>query len=266
MALIKNGKKPVDNYRKSLKKLSKKINRTKLAKKSIERFSARLFSLLEMQDFDLIVAPGNSGLMMSEIVKLVYEQCNKKLPELLVIPVYRDGTEHNQRFEIKKVSEVLFVDDEIMTGTSAKECIKAIIRSFPQSSHINVTIVAENMFFEWHHRIPGVSVYFYPFARCIYGLNNNISHILSNRHFKKLSKYIPIYAEKKQVLAMLLSGKIKSKDNDGLWYFDETIEGKVIAVTDDYLTIKKQTIADILGHVKSGIEKYKDKKIEFVKC
>lgn len=238
--------------------------RRKLAEGRIELFAARIYSLIKENDYDLIISPGNSGLIMTEISKTVYEYSKKEFPKSFVLPIYRDGTKYEEKLDIKRADNVLFVDDEIMTGTSAKECIKAIVRSFPDSAHIDVTIVAEHMFFEWHYKIPGVSVHFYPYGRAKSGKTNNISHILSDRNFKKLTKYIPIHAEKKQVLAMLLSGKLKNKNNNGEWFFDETVEGKVVARTKDYANIKREALTDINLYVKSGIEKHKDKRIKFV--
>lgn len=240
--------------------------RKQIALNHTERFSARLYSLIKSQNFDVILAPGNSGLFMGEIAKMVYEESGVDLPEYHVIPVYRDGSDYTDSVKLKSknISEVLIIDDEIMTGTSAKMCIQSLLRAFPESSHINVTIVAENMNFEWHHKTPGVSVYFYPYARSISGLGNNISFILDKRDFNKLSKYIPIHKERKQVLAIVLSGMVKTKDNDGKWIFDKTVEGKIAHRTLEYMKIKRQIISDISVAVKTGIQKRKDKKIKFV--
>lgn len=251
-------------HNEAVAKISKLYNRHSIAVDRLERFSARLYSLLNERDFDLIVFPGNSGLMMMGITEIVYDHLHKKMPKYIEIPVYRDGTDYNEVFDIPVVTEVLVIDDEIMTGTSVKTCIEATLRSVKNASHINFTIVAENMFFEWHHRIPGVSVFFYPYARAIAGLTNNISRILNDSDFKKLSKYIPMHGEKKQVMALLLSGKVKLKDNNGRWYFDEVLEGKIVNRTIDYAKIKRQCIDEITIYIKSGIEKYKDKKISFV--
>lgn len=251
-------------HNKLISKISKTYNRKSVAIDRLERFSARLFSLLNEQDFDLLVFPGNSGLMMLGITEIVYEIAGKKIPQHIEIPVHRDGTTYDGIFDVKSIGEVLVVDDEIMTGTSVKFCIESVLRSTKNVSHINFTIVAENMFFEWHYRIPGVSVYFYPYARAIAGLTNNISHMLNDDDFKKLSKYIPMHGEKKQVMALLLSGKVKLKDNDGQWYFDEVIEGKIVNRTKNYATIKRQLIGDMTIYAKSGIEKHKENKIVFV--
>jgi adenine/guanine phosphoribosyltransferase-like PRPP-binding protein len=252
------------DYQKRLKKLSKRYNRSSIAVDRLERYAARLYSLINKREFDLVVMAGNSGLVMGEIAKMVYEYAERPFPPHIAIPVYRDNTVHDDRYEINKATEVLFVDDEIATGTSAKFCIEAILRSLTNVSHVNFTIVAENMFFEWHYRIPGVSVYFYSYGKTIHGLTNNISHVLNDRDFNTLRKYIPIHGEKKQVLAMLLSGKVKVKDNDGNWCFDETIEGKVVARTKNYAGIKRSVVSDISIYIKSGIDKYKDEKIKFV--
>lgn len=244
--------------------ITKRYDRYSIASYWIERFSARIYSLISKHDFDLLVFPGNSGLMMLGITQIVYEHLEKPIPKHIEIPVYRDGSTYSDTFDIDKANEILIIDDEIMTGTSARYCIEAVLRSVKNVSHVNVTIVAENMFFEWHHRIPGVSVYFYPYARAIPGLGNNISYIVKPKQFRKLIKYIPIHAERKQILALLLSSKIKLKDNNNNWYFDTTVEGKVVSRTPQYLEIKKSVQADIIGFVKSGIERYKEKDIKFI--
>lgn len=247
------------NYTKDVKKITKKYNRREIAIDRIEKFSAKLYKLINKIEFDLLVFPGNSGVMLRPVAEMVYEYSKLDFPNYIELPVYRDKTDYSGKFDIPACNEVLIIDDEIATGSSAKICMETVLRSMTGVSFVNFTILAENMYFEWNKRVPGAFVYFYGYANSIHGMTNNISHILSDKDFKVLSKYIPINAEKKQVLAMLLAGKIKNKNNNGEWVFDEAIEGKVVARTDKYVQIKKGIIADIYGYVKSGIEKDKDK-------
>lgn len=261
-------KKPMEYYSKSLKRVSKKLKgkRHAIAADRLERFSAMIYKQTRDRNekFDLIIAPGNSGLFMAEITAMVYTHLDMRLPEVHVIPIYRDGTDNSYEIKVKanEVKNVLFVDDEIMTGTSLKHCILSLI---PQanSSHIDFVVVTENMFFEWHNRIPGISVYFYPYAKTVHGLTNNISFLLNDKDFKKISKIVPVIAEKKQVMALLLSGKVKDKDNDGNWYFDETVETKVSRRLEEYPMMKRHLVNEINIHIKSGIQNYKDGDIEF---
>lgn len=272
IGIFKMNKKSIQfQYESDLRKLSKKykFKRYDIAKSHIERLSALFYKLLKEDNkrFDIILAPGNSGLYMIEIAKLVYEHLKVDFPEYHVLPIYRDGTENNTELNIKSnnISEIMILDDEIMTGTSAKECINVFLKAARGSSHYNVTIVAENMYFEWHHRLAGVSIYFYAYARPIYGLGNNISHILPDKTYNKIKKIVPLHDEKKQAVAILLSGKAKAKDNNGEWYFDQTIETRVVSRMPDYYLMKREILNEIMIYVKSGIEKYKNKDIRFIK-
>lgn len=247
------------NYAKDVKKITKKYNRREIAIDRTEKFASKLYNLINERDFDLLVFPGNSGVMLRPIAEMVYEYDKRDFPAYIELPVYRDKTDYSDKFDIPICKEVLIIDDEIATGSSAKICMETVLRSMTGVSFVNFTILAENMHFEWNKRIPGAFVYFYGYANSIHGMTNNISHILSGKDFETLSKYIPINAEKKQVLAMILAGKIKTKNNDSEWVFDETIEGKVVARTEKYVEIKKKIIADVYSYVKSGIEKHKDK-------
>lgn len=264
-----NSKKSVlTKYQSILKKSSRimKGKRYDVAVDRLERFAAMIYKQVSerKEEFDLIVAPGNSGLFMAEITRMVYDQLDLECPEIYVVPVYRDGTKNGSYplIKSKSVSKVLFVDDEIMTGTSLKHCILSLL-PVANSSHIDFVVVTENMFFEWHNRIPGVSIYFYPYGRTIHGLANNISFMLNNKDFRSISKIVPVIGEKKQVMAMLLSGKVKDKDADGKWYFDSTVETKVSRRLPNYHLIKRHLVDDINVYIKSGIEKYKDKEIKF---
>ena len=97
----------------------------------------------------------------------------------------------------------------------------------------------------------------------MHGLTNNNSFLLNDKDFKKISKIVPVIAEKKQVMALLLSGKVKDKDNDGNWYFDETVETKVSRRLEEYPMMKRHLVNEINIHIKSGIQNYKDGDIEF---
>lgn len=255
-------------YKERTKRLSRimKGRRHEIAVDRIERLAAMIYKQTKDRDekFDLIISPGNSGLFVAEIVSMIYSFLDINCPETHVIPVYRDETDNDIEIDVKtkEIKNVLFVDDEIMTGTSLKHCILSLI---PQanSSHIDMVVVTENMFFEWHNRIPGVSVYFYPYARSIPGIGNNMSFLINKKDFKRISKIVPVIGEEKQVMALLLSGKVKDKDNDGKWYFDETVETKVSKRLTDYPMIKRHLVDEINIYIKSGIQKYKDGDIKF---
>lgn len=201
---------------------------------------------------------------MGKILQIIYEELGIEFPEYHCIPVFRDGSENSYNIENLKnaICEVLIIDDEIMTGTSAKECLTSLLKS-TRNSHYNVTIVAENMFFEWHWRLPGVSVYFYPYSRIVHGFTNNISFILPEKPYKEISDVFPIYKERKQILAILLTGKVKEKTHAGEWCFDETVEQKIKARVPNYSLYKSNLYNEICNCVSSGKSKIKSGKIEF---
>jgi hypothetical protein len=248
--------------------------RKELAKSRIKMFAAAIARQLlnEKQEFDLIVGGGNSGLFMTKIAELVFETLNLKLPPVINIPVLRiiDKDQNvealrNGDFELKstgKVENMLFVDDEIMRALVAKNCIELILAKRPEIEHLNVTIVAENHFFEWHSFIPKLSVRFFAYSELIQWLNGNISYIIPKNLFNEIKNNIPGVESYPHAMAIIIGGGLKRIETEKP-YFDFEIEKKLGNTIESYKEQKEILMNEIRELVSEGIEEFKTGKIRF---
>ena len=125
--------------------------RKELAQSRIKMFAAAVTRQLvdEKEVFDLIVAAGNSGLFMMQIVKRVYQSLGIKLPHTITLPIYRFKTVDEKQIindnsnlkeyvkaQTNNISSqrlnILFVDDEIMTGLTVKASLELILDTLPE--------------------------------------------------------------------------------------------------------------------------------------
>lgn len=241
-------------------KLKKRIKKIfigrRLAQKRLTEFVSRVNSEIENGDFDLVVCPGNSGLIMGYVVNAIYEHKKINAPQVLPVPVYRDGTDKipNVSLNKKDVSKVLFVDDEIATGTSLELCLRTILPHV-KASHVDVTVVAQSHHFAWKAMVPGVSVRFVPYSTSRKSwTTNEISLLLDRKDFRRISKVAGYIGEEKQVMALLLTGKVKSKDGSGNWVFDSSLESVVMKRVPNYLSMQRSLSLQIDTIVRSGIK------------
>ncbi len=142
---------------------TKTIDLGKLGKQKFCKFCHVIKELLiERQvTFDLIVASGNSGLIMAKFTELLYEYLGKPAPDILRIPFYRFFPGKEENFdnyilltsiieELKpcgNINSVLFVDDEIEKGTTAfgsLELMNAALDKLGRPRIQNFYIVAED--------------------------------------------------------------------------------------------------------------------------
>jgi hypothetical protein len=89
---------------------------------------------------------------------------------------------------------VLFVDDEISAGTTAKVCLKALANSVQPCEKIDFLIVAEDQGFhglELEGQEEHIKVTFVPFAPGIEGLSNVITYLIPYRIKKMLNNEFP---------------------------------------------------------------------------
>lgn len=242
-----------------------------IANSRIELFAASIFRQLNEygNEFDLITSAGNSGLFMVEITKLVYNTLGISMPQTLILPIYRfknDGTLNSNVHLVKNIrssltridiKKVLFVDDEIMRGTSVK-IISDLLDEVGVTDK-KITIVAENQFFEWHHRING-NINYFAYSRLLAGFNNNIAHFVDTSVYERLKEGLSV-ENYNEAMAILLTGKIKRlKDDKG--YFEDISDILQYKIT-EYKNLKESIINDINILVKRGIERYKSHEIEF---
>lgn len=229
------------------------------------------------QNYDFVLGAGNSGLFMTKITQMTYEYLNIKTPLILNLPIYRfkeDGkTPNNNSFLVQQVKEklqdlnsinnILFVDDEIMRATTARECFNLLFQANPNISHLDVTIIAENHFFEWHYKMPKVSVSFFAYSPLIQGLNGNIGYFIPEDLYKEVSSLINEAVSYNHVMALVIGGVLKRKDNNSKPYFDFTVESSLKGKITNYDDKKSSLLNRLQELVKEGIKKYKAGKIKF---
>ncbi len=256
-----------------------KDRRRDLAKSRIKMFIAAIYrQLIDYKEkYDLLLGAGNSGLFMTKITEAIYEYLDIKVPSVLNLPIYRfkeDGvTLHDNSFlatqvreklqGIQTVSNILFVDDEIMRALTAKECLQLILEADSTIDHLSATIIAENHFFEWHYKMPKVSISFFAYSPLIQGLNGNIGYFIKEDYYKEISAVYNNSLPQNQVMAIVIGGALKTKDNVGNPYFDYAIESELRNKIIDYDNKKRFLVNELEELVKEGVEKYKAGEIKF---
>lgn len=253
--------------------------RKELAESRIKMFAATLCrQLVDFNEkYDVVLGAGNSGLFMTKLTEMIYEYLNIKSPSILNLPIYRfkeDGkTLNDNSFLIPQVKEsmqkinsiknILFVDDEIMRGFTANECFNLILQANPNINHLNATIIAENHFFEWHYKIPKISISFFAYSPLIQGLNGNIGYFIPEDLFRETSLLISEVTSHNHAISIVIGEALKRKDNNGNPYFDFTIESGLKNKIAHYDDRKSSLLNRLREIIKEGVEEYKSGKIRF---
>lgn len=256
-----------------------KTRRRELAKSRIKMFVGSICrQLIDLKEnYDLLLGAGNSGLFMTRIARMTYKYLNVKTPLILNLPIYRfkeDGaTLHSNSFlspqvnttlkKLHNINNILFVDDEIMRGLTVKECLDLILKINPKINHLNATIIAENHFFEWHYKMPKVSINFFAYSPLIQGLNGNIGYFIPEDLYNEISAILNDGLSYNHVMAIVVTGALKRKDNNGNPYFDFTIEPKLKNKIINYGERKSSLLSELQELTKEGVEKYKTHEIQF---
>lgn len=274
----------MDKYEKEFLEIIKQsakniiVDRVELGNSRLKHLVAMIYLLISerAESFDLLVGGGNSGVATIEIAKMVYLKVGAKIPPIVLLPVVRPSNQKNisidkdmiseQLKNIQKVEKILFIDDEIMRGQTAKICFE-IIRDFLGEEKISpclsCTIVAENHFFVWRYDLKGVSVRFLPFSTVLQGYNGNFGYLISDDLAAQLEPILgsgPI--DRNQALAVLLGDKRKIV-NDKISFFDSKINEELGDKIENYVHKKILFIESISKIVDQGIDEYKNGKIKF---
>lgn len=270
-----------EEFSKSVKEAAKKIvvDRYELAVLRFERLVSMMYILLveKEEKFDLLVAGGNSGIFVMKVVELIYQSLELACPPRIVLPVVRPSNEEGivcgeqyvesqlkliDDIEIKKV---LFVDDEIMRGQTAKVCFETVKKHLDKrgsKNFLSCTIVAENHFFVWTYELEGVSVRFLPFAMVLQGYNGNFGYLIDDGFLLKLETCLGNPIDRNKALALLGGGRIKTM-KDKVSFFDSTVEEVAVQKVPDYLNKKDLFITKIKDLISSSIARYKKGEIKF---
>lgn len=234
----------------------------KIAQKSIELFSARVFSLIIKEKYNAIISPGNSGILCDYVTQLVFQAIEMPVPQVIRVPVSRSSN-----VVPKEKSEgdplggsLLFVDDEIRTGTSLHKTMVHLKDNLPK--HAFVSVVAENMFFEWTKKERWFSPLFFSYGEYKRGPGNKLSHIITRKEMSTLTRYIPIQAEKKRALALVLGGVVKREIGEVSFYeegYIHDIKARIPQFEEMAGDIKKRIKASAIA----GIAKFMLGEIKF---
>lgn len=186
-----------------------------LSLRNFKRFIALLYYLIieKKNEFDLILAGGDSGVSLARITELVYQQLDLKPPLVLSLPIVRWNPKwlhyHGQPTELfdnsilisqikdkindlKKLENILLVDDEIKSGYTAKAAFNVVIGAIDKdkiSKLINLKIVAEDQGFKPEGFIEGINTGFYYFAKDTDNINNVLSYVIPWSIEKQLKSY-----------------------------------------------------------------------------
>lgn len=255
------------------------FNRHEIAVSRIALFSAAICRLLlEFNErYSLIVTAGTSGLYMRELVTAVFRALAVQAPPTICLPVIRfedngalfdnsplaaglPGRSGNQ----DPPKHILFVDDEIRRGTTARACLDLLIRSgyVDADRPLLCTIVAENHFFEWHWTLPGVSVRYFAPARLLYGLQHNIAHCLPADLVAAARTLLGPSFGCHELMALVMAGAMKRK-GERTGFFDETPAHRLAAEMPNYQAIRNEFLRDFESWVGHGVRQFRDGTIEF---
>ena len=251
----------------------------KQAKEIFKNYIALLYKLVvkEKNDFDLIIGAGDSGAVMAKVAEIFYQKINKKIPPILHLPLQRyaePGIPHGEYFEnkvlipqikkqlknIKLFKKVLFVDDEIMRGWTAKTSIELVLSALPKNKiadRVLYTIVAENHWFQWHYDLPPVSIRYYAFSKKIPGVNGAVFEMISDLEWKSIKLN---GMGKRPLLNIILNGVRKSRSGLTPVFTDET--AKKLEKNQKFKKLKTKMLRQIDALVTEGIKEYKAGKIK----
>lgn len=267
-----------------MNKKTQKLITQKQAEDIFKKYIALLYRLIveEKNNFDLIIGTGDSGSFMAKVTKLFYDEIRKSPPKIVFIPLQRfavfgsgDG-EHfdnsvlipdlkKQLRDLKKLENVLFVDDEIWRAWTAKESIDLVLKAVPKnkiSNRVLYTIVAEHHGFEWHYDVSPVAIRYYSFSKKIRGVNGSVFEIVSDRTIEVFKKYKSDLS--KRHLANIFLNGINKISKNGKPQFSDNLLHDLELNFKRFNALKKNFYLKIEKLIESGILEYKKEKIRFI--
>jgi len=200
----------------------------KLAHNSLNKFVATVYKAINDNEYDLILAGGDSGNIMAWITEVIYQELRLAVPKKITLPTYRHSDEAetiifdnrilksqiNKSVIDKKLTNVLFVDDEVGEGNTIRGFLSALAEV--TTDRPVVTFIAENEDFE-PQSVPGWKIDFRIPQPKVDKVWNAISYILPYVDFVIPTKNVlePVMSElnDKQVMTTLLNLPLKEWDN-----------------------------------------------------
>ena len=125
-----------------------------------------------------------------------------------------------------------------------------------------ICIIAEHHFFEWHYRLPKVSIRFFAYSPLIQWLNANISYFVPEDLYHKLSKQDASITTYNHAMAIVIGGALKRIDKENSFY-DYSIVNKLKQKIPNYEERKVLLLKNLQELVKQSVDDYKAGKITF---
>lgn len=200
-------------------------------------FVGTLYYLIHEKNlsFDLVIGSGNTGILCAKFTELVYKKLNKQMPPILQIPVLRYKGEEKpenlfdnsvlfsevqkfmQQRNIKKLENVLFVDDEIYGGNALKAVMKLVVdykTKFVVKGNTLCYVVAEDQGVESEFLIPEVKTKFYPFATGVDGTSNVTTYFMPLELENPIKEVLGSKIGTHTVINILLDLPLRQKGTD----------------------------------------------------
>jgi len=183
----------------------------------LKDFSDKIKCLFKEKNYkiDLIVGGGNTGASITRLTQIILQNLKIKVPSLS-LPIYRyTPTEKNNKpyeggdkdkfdnsillDEVKKkikmpLNTVLFVDDEIGEGNTARMVLELLIKASEKPIN-NYFIVAEDQDFlkinNWVNKYPKINIKIFPYRKGIKNLFNVITYNVPYDYNIKIKNIIP---------------------------------------------------------------------------
>jgi len=183
------------------------MNERALGEQIFKSFIRELHTLVVVngEKPDLILGAGDSGAAMVKYTELAFEEFGVSMPPSVVLPTWRHKDEaetilfDNKVFlpqvrevvkNISTLKNVLFVDDEIGSGSMAQAMLDLVLDARERAESFSYFILAESHGFS-ADKIHGANVVFSPFSQKHEGLWSLIVRLPSEEAMRALSTVIP---------------------------------------------------------------------------
>lgn len=257
-----------------------------LALRHFKRFVAVLYHLIakEEKQYDLIIGGGDAGMWLAKATEMLYQKLDIKIPVILTLPIVRfkftyikyEGQPldlfdnsilipeaRKQLKSLRMLENILYVDDEIANGITAREAVRVVLKAVPKDKtgkNINLVIVAEDQDFDPSNFLESITATIYPFAKEVPGMHGVINYIVPWEIEKQIKAHFSeAEAGSKARINMLLD--LPSKDK-------ELMEGmfmpKPVFIYDYNKKAKKEisNFAELQKHFKADLVRWIDEAIK----
>lgn len=261
-----------------------------LAIRHFKRFIAVLYYLIAEKKikFDLILGAGDSGILLTKITELLYSKLNLNPPLALALPIVRFKYTYiryqgqplelfdnsvliskakEKLKDLKKLENILYVDDEIAYGVTLNEAVKVLLKAINEdkfTKDIKLTIVAEDQEFNPKEFFENVLLEMYPFAKRVKGIHGVINYMVPWEIEKQIKNHFSEEeAGSKVRLNMLLSLPSKEKEiiEDKLMpmpEFTDKYNHKARKEIPKFNNLQKKMLNLINKWISEAIEEYKN--------